>query len=68
MYIAGIGQIVLWLLPFTVRSGNHRRGISLLQKFSDIFGTLRLVPLKITSHFLNLEKSQFLKIKNWDIF
>ena len=50
MYIAGIGQAVLELLSFKVESGNHQRGISLLQKFSDIFGNMRLVPLKMTSH------------------
>ena len=50
MYIAGIGQAVLELLSFKVGSGNHQRGISLLQKFSDIFGNMRLVPLKMTSH------------------
>ena len=50
MYIAGIGQVVLELLSFKVESGNHQRGISLLQKFSDIFGNMRLVPLKMTSH------------------
>ena len=50
MYIAGIGQAVLELLSFKVGSGNHQRGISLLQKFSDIFGNMRLVSLKMTSH------------------
>ena len=50
MYIAGIGQVVLKLLSFKVESGNHQRGIFLLQKFSDIFGNMRLVPLKMTSH------------------
>ena len=28
MYITGIGQVVLELLSFKVRSGNHQRGIS----------------------------------------
>ena len=46
MYIAGIGQAVLELLSFKVDSGNHQRGISLLQKFSDIFGNMKLVSLK----------------------
>ena len=41
MYIAGIGQAILELLIFKVGSGNHQRGISLLQKFSDIFGNMR---------------------------
>ena len=44
MYIAGIGEAVLELLSFKVE--NHQRGISLLQKFSDIFGSMRLVALK----------------------
>ena len=38
---------VLLVLSFKVESGNHQRGISLLQKFSDIFGNMRLVPLKM---------------------
>ena len=38
MYITGIDQAVLELLSFKVGSGNHQRGISLLQKFSEIFG------------------------------
>ena len=32
MYITGIDQVVLELLSFKVGSGNHQRGISLLQK------------------------------------
>ena len=43
IYMAGIGQAVLELLSFKVGSGNHQRGISLLQKFSKIFGNMRLV-------------------------
>ena len=43
MYFTGISQAVLELLSFKVRSGNHQRGISLLQKFSEIFGNMRLV-------------------------
>ena len=62
MYIAGIGQAVLELLSFKVESGNHQRGISLLQKFSDIFGNMRLVPLKMTSH-LTSHNFQILKIE-----
>ena len=62
LYIAGIGQTVLELLSFKVESGNHQRGISLLQKFSDIFGNLRLVPLKMTSH-LTSHNFQILKIE-----
>ena len=62
MYIAGIGQVVLELLSFKVESGNHQRGISLLQKFSDIFGNMRLVPLKMTSH-LTSHNFQILKLR-----
>ena len=62
MYIAGIGQAVLELLSFKVESGNHQRGIFLLQKFSDIFGNMRLVPLKMTSH-LTSHNFQILKIE-----
>ena len=50
IYIAGIGQAVLELLSFKVGSGNHQRGFSLLQIFSEIFGNMRLVSLKMTSH------------------
>ena len=62
MYIAGIGQAILELLSFKVGSRNHQRGISLLQKFSDIFGNMRLVPLKMTSH-LTSHNFQILKIE-----
>ena len=62
MYIAGIGQAVLELLSFKVESGNYQRGISLLQKFSDILGNMRLVPLKMTSH-LTSHNFQILKIE-----
>ena len=62
MYIAGIGQVVLELLSFKVESGNHQGGISLLQKFSDIFGNMKLVPLKMTSH-LTSHNFQILKIE-----
>ena len=48
MYIAGIGHAVLKLLSFKVGSVNHQWGISLLEKFSDIFGNMRLVPLEMT--------------------
>ena len=50
MYITGIGQAVLDLLSFEVESENHQMGISLLQKFSEIFGNMRLVSSKMTSH------------------
>ena len=62
MYMAGIGEVVLELLSFKVESGNHRRGLSLLQKFSDIFGNMRLVPLKMTSHLIS-HNFQILKIE-----
>ena len=45
VYIAGIGQAVLDLLSFKFGSGNHQIGISLLQKFSDIFGNRELTIL-----------------------
>ena len=64
MYIAEIGEAVLELLSFKVGSRNHHRGIFLLQKFSDIFGNMRLVSPKMTSH-LTSHNSQMLKI---DIF
>ena len=62
MCIAGIGQAVLELLSFKVGSGNHQRGISLLQKFSEIFGNMRLVSPKMTSH-LTIRNFQILKIE-----
>ena len=64
MYIAGIGQAVLELLSFKVRPGNHQRGISLLQKFSEIFGNMRLVSTKMTSHLT----SHNFQILNIEIF
>ena len=62
MYIAEIGQAVLELLSFKVRSGNHQRGISLLQKFSEFFGSMRLISLKMTSH-LTSHNFQILKVE-----
>ena len=62
MYITEIRQAVLQLLSFKVESENHQRGISLLQKFSDIFGNMRLVPLKMASH-LTSHNFQILKIE-----
>ena len=53
MYIAVIGQAVLKLLSFKVGSGNHQTGISLLQKFSEVFGNMRLISPKITSYLTN---------------
>ena len=61
MYIAGIGQAALDLSSFKVESGNHQRGISLLQKISDVLGNMRLVPLKMTSH---LTSHNFKNVKN----
>ena len=66
MYIAGIGQAVLKLLNFKVGSGTHQRGFSLLKKFSDIFGNMRLVPLKMTSH-LTSHNFQILKIETFSM-
>ena len=62
MYIVGIGQEVLELLSFKVGSGNHQRQISLLQTFSEIFGNMRLIPLKMTSH-LTSHNFQILRIE-----
>ena len=62
MYIAGIGQAVLKLLSFKFGSANHQCRISLLQKFSDIFGNMRLVPLGMTSH-LTSHNFQILKFE-----
>ena len=62
MCITGIGQAVLELLSFEVGSGNHQRGISLPQKFSEIFGNMRLVSPKMTSHLTN-HNFQTLKIE-----
>ena len=49
MYITGIGQAVLELLSFKVRSGNHQRGIS-FRNFRKASEILKLVSLKMTSH------------------
>ena len=62
MCIAGIGKAVLELLSFQVGSRNHQRGLSLLQKFSDIFGNMRLVALKMTSQLAS-HNFQILKIE-----
>ena len=64
MYITAIGQTVLELLSFKVGSGNDQTGISLLQKFSEIFGNMRLISPKMTS-YLTSHNFQILKI---DIF
>ena len=62
MYIAGIGDAVIELLSFKVGSGNHQREISLLKKFSKIFGDMRLASSKMTSH-LTSHNFQILKIE-----
>ena len=62
MYITGIRQAVLELVSFKGESGNHQRGISLLQKFLDIFGNMKLVSLKMMSH-LTSHNFQILKIE-----
>ena len=62
MNIAGICQAVLKLLSFKVESENHQKGISLLQKFSDIFGNMKFVSLKMTSHLAS-HNFQILKIE-----
>ena len=62
MYIAEIGQAVVELLSFKVGSGNHKRGISLLQKFSEELDNMRLISSKMTSH-LTSHNFQILKIE-----
>ena len=66
MCITVIGEAVLELLSFKVGQGNHQTGISLPQKFSEIFGNMRLISPKmasyLTSHnFLVLEIEIFSK-------
>ena len=61
MYITVIGQAILELLSFKVGSGNDQKGISLLQKFSEIFGNVRLISPKMTS-YLTSHNFQILKI------
>ena len=61
-YITVIGQAVLELLSFKVESGNHQTGISLLQKFSEIFGHMRLISPKMMS-YLTSHNFQILKIE-----
>ena len=62
MYITGIGQAVLDLLSFKVGSGNHQTEISLLKKFSEIFGNMRLISPKMTS-YLTSHNFQILKME-----
>ena len=62
MYMAGIGPAVLELLSFKVVSGSHQRGITLVQEFWKIFGNMRPVSPKMTSH-LTSHNFQLLKIE-----
>ena len=62
MHVAGIGHAVFELLSFKFGPGNHQKGISLLQKCSEIFGNMRLVSPKMTSH-LTSRNFQTLKIE-----
>ena len=62
MYIAGVSHAVHELLSFKFGPGNHPRGISSLQKFSEIFGYIRLVSPKMTS-YLTSHNFQILKIE-----
>ena len=55
-------ESVLELLSFKVGPGNHQRETSLLQKLSEIFGNMRLVSPKMTSH-LTSHNFQILKIE-----
>ena len=52
MYITVIGQAIIELLSFKVRSGNHQMRISLheFQKFLEIFGNMRLISPKMMSY------------------
>ena len=61
MYITVIDQAVLELSSFKVGSENHQMGISLLQKFSEIFENMRLVSPKMTL-YLTRHNFQVLKI------
>ena len=61
MYVTGVCHAVLELLSFKVGSGNHQRGISLLQKLLEIFGDMTLVSQKMTSHMTS-HNFQILKI------
>ena len=62
MYITVIGQAVLESLSFKVGSGNRQTGISLPQKFSEIFENVRLISPKMTS-YLTSHNFQVLKIE-----
>ena len=62
MYMTVIGQAILELLSFKVGSENHQTGISLLQKFWEIFRNTRLLTPKMTS-YLTSHNFQVLKIE-----
>ena len=64
MYITVIGHAVLELLSFKVGSGNHQTEIFLLQKFSGIFGNIKLIAPKMTS-YLTSHNFQILKIETF---
>ena len=56
MYFTGIGQAVLELLSFKVKSGNHQRGIS--------FRNFQKYEARFTENDIAYDKSQFPNIKN----
>ena len=62
MHITVIDQAVLESLSFKIGSENHQTGISLLQKFSEIFGNMRLISPKMTS-YLTSHNFEVLKIE-----
>ena len=62
MCITVIGQAVLELLGFEIGPGNHQTGISLPQKFSEIFGNMRLISPKMKS-YLRSHDFQVLEIE-----
>ena len=57
MYFTGIGQAVLELLSFKVKSGNHQRGSAYFRHF-------RKYEARFTENDVTYEKSQFPNIKN----
>ena len=63
MYMTVIGEAVLEL-SFKAGLGNHQKEISLLQKFSEIFGNLRLISPKMTS-YLTSHNFKILKIETF---
>ena len=61
-YITGIGQAILQLFSFEVGSRNHQKGISLLQKFSEILVIRSSFLSKMASHLISYN-FQTLKIE-----